>query len=74
MNTHIDEGAKVVNDEINAATGKSLTESVLKTAFSKIVLSTEVSEQAMKEFGDISVEQGFIAETYKDLFTDKSTL
>ena len=74
MKNNIDETANIVNDEINEATGKSLSESVLKAAFGKIVLSTEVSEEAMKDFGDISVEQGFIEETYTDLFADKSAL
>ncbi len=74
MNSHIDESAKIVNEEINSATGKSLSASVLKNAFKKIVLSTEVSDKAMKEFGEISVKNGFIQETYKNLYTDKSKL
>ena len=74
MTAHIDECAKIVNKEINAATGKSLSASVLKNAFTKIIISTEINENAMKDFGDVSVEQGFIKETYTDLWTDTSAL
>ena len=74
MSKNTDSCAKIVNDEINAATGKSLKESVLNQAFKKIVISTDVSDKAMKDFGDISVKYGFIKATYKDLYTDKTLL
>ncbi len=74
MRDNIADCAKVVNDEINSATGKQLSESVLQNAFTKIILSTEVNETAMKEFGDLSVAQGFIDATYESLYTDKSLL
>ena len=74
MNGHIDECAKIVNEEINDATGKSLSANILTQAFKKIVISTDVSEQAMKDFGEISVEQGFIDSTFSSLYADKSAL
>ena len=64
------DAAAVVNEEINSATGKSLTESVLKSAFEKIIISTEINEDAISDFGDISVEQGFVSEKYEDIFAD----
>ena len=70
--THLTDNAKeaavVVNKEINDATGKSLTEDILFGAFEKIEFAQDINEDAMKEFGDISVEQNFIKENYKEIF------
>lgn len=65
------DAAVVVNDEINAATGKSLDLNILTGAFEKIVFSTGVSEEAMREFANISLEQRFIQEDYEELFTNR---
>lgn len=65
-----DEAAAIVNEEINSATGKSLTGSVLKSAFEKILASTEINEEAISDFGDISVEQGFVSGKYEDIFAE----
>lgn len=70
MQENVDECAVVVNDEINAATGKSLDEATLKSAFGKIVISSEVNEEAIRDFADISLEQGFIEEDMKDIFAN----
>lgn len=70
MQENVDECAVVVNDEINAATGKSLDEATLKSAFGKIVISDEVNEEAIRDFADISLEQGFIEEDMKDIFAN----
>ncbi len=61
--------ATIVNEEINSATGKSLAPSILTSAFSKIQFSTEVNEQAIRDFADISLEHEFIDEDYTDIFT-----
>lgn len=66
------EAAAVINEEINEATGKSLEESVLQSAFEKILVSSEVNEEAMKEFGEISLEQEFIAKNYEHLFAEEA--
>lgn len=68
---NVEEASVVVNEEINAATGKSLDEDILAGAFGKISFSTDVNEQAIKDFADISLEQGFIAETYTEIFSGK---
>ncbi len=65
---HPDEASLAVNEEINSATGKSLSEDILAGAFGKIVFTTDVNEDAVKEFADISLEQGFIAQDYKELY------
>lgn len=70
INQDTDAAAVIANDEINEATGKSLDAEILSGAFQKIVFSTEVSEEAMQEFADISLEQDFITETYTNLYTD----
>lgn len=64
------EASAVVNKEINDATGKSLDETILSGAFGKIVFTTDVNEDAIREFADISLEQEFIAEDYKDIFIE----
>lgn len=63
--------ASVVNEELNEATGKSLEPSILDEAFGRIIFSDEVSEDAMQDFADISLEQGFILESYENLFTNR---
>lgn len=69
MQENIGESAAVVNDEINAATGKSLDEATLESAFGKIVISSEVNEDAIDDFAEISLEQGFISEEVKNIFS-----
>lgn len=66
--SNTEEAASIVNEEINEATGKSLSESVLASAFEKILVSTEVNGGAVSDFAEISLEQGFIAESYKEIF------
>jgi len=68
LTDNVEEAAVVVNKEINDATGKSLTEDILFGAFDKIEFAQDINEDAMKEFGDISVEQSFIKENYKEIF------
>lgn len=70
MAENIEEAAPIVNEEINNATGKSLDENILKSAFDKILLSTEVSEEAINDFAEISLEQEFITQPMEDIFTD----
>ena len=45
-------------------------EAVLSGAFGKIVFTTDVNEDAIREFADISLEQEFIMEDYKDIFVE----
>lgn len=66
------EAAKVVNEEINEATGKSLESGILESAFTKIQVSDEVSREAMEDFEKISLEQEFIQKESKDLYAEIS--
>ena len=61
-------GKNLVNDEINAATGKSLSEDILQTAFQKLTISTEVNKDAVDDFAAISLEQKFIDQKPSDDF------
>ncbi len=67
---NVPDASVVVNKEINDATGKSLDEAILSGAFGKIVFTTDVNEDAIREFADISLDQGFIMEDYKDIFIE----
>lgn len=70
LQENTDEAAVVVNDEINTATGKSLDASILTDAFQKLVFTTDVNADAMRDFADISLEQDFIDKDYTELFTN----
>lgn len=70
VQTDTDAAVAIVNEEITAATGKSLTPSVLKSAFEKIVVSEKVNRDAVEDFAKIALEQGFIAENYEEIFSD----
>ena len=63
--------AAVMDQELADATGSSLGQPVLERAFEKIILSTEVSPNALDDFARISLEQGFIEETYEKLFAKR---
>lgn len=58
----------IVNEEINSATGKSLSEDILKTSFDKIIFDSNVNEKALRDFSAISIKEGFIAEDYDKIF------
>ena len=50
------------------ATGKSLSEDILQTAFQKLTISTEVNKDAVDDFAAISLEQKFIDQKPSDDF------
>lgn len=66
INQNADEAAKIINDEINEATGKSLSEDILQTAFQKLTISTDVNKDAVDDFAAISIEQKFIDQKPSD--------
>lgn len=72
MMQNTDEASSTVNEEINAATGKALDADILAGAFGKITFSTDVNEQAIRDFADISLEQEFIAQDYEDIFSERA--
>lgn len=60
INADMGTAAQTINEEINAATGKSLELDVLTSAFQKIIVSTDINEEAMNDFAQVSLEQEFI--------------
>lgn len=51
-----------VNAELNAATGKSLSEKIMKEAFGRILFETDYNPDAIDDFAKLSREHGFIRE------------
>lgn len=51
-----------VNAELNAATGKSLSEKIMKEAFGRILFETDYNPDAIEDFAKLSREHGFIRE------------
>lgn len=68
INQNVDKAAEIINNEINAATGKSLSADILKTAFQKLTISTDVNKDAVDDFAAISLDQKFIDQKPTDDF------
>ncbi len=60
INSDTEKAAQIINDEINDATGKSLSRDILNSAFKKMTISTEINKEAIDDFADICLEQKFI--------------
>ena len=71
INGNKDAAISVVNSEIENATGKSLNEDVIKGAFERMTITSELNKDAIMEFGNISKEAGFIESVpeVEDVFT-----
>lgn len=54
INENKDEAVKLINQEIKASTGKNLSESVLKEAFQRIEINTEINREAIDGFAGIA--------------------
>lgn len=50
----------IINGELESATGKSLSDSIMKEAFTRMEVSTEYNKESIAAFAQISKEQGFI--------------
>lgn len=57
-----EESLKIINAELESATGKSLSESIIEQAFERILVDTALDKESIMGFARISVEQGFIEE------------
>lgn len=66
LNNDKDASLKTINNELDAATGKSLSEKVIKESFSRIGISTELNKTSISNFAKISKEQEFIKEIPDD--------
>lgn len=59
INENPEEMLDIVNTEIKNATGKSLDEDVILSAFSRIVITDEWNTEAVMAFASLSKEEGF---------------
>lgn len=72
INEDKDTTLKKINEELDSATGKSLGENIIKESFERIGVSTELNQDAVLEFANISKDQKFINELPgDDLFVNK---
>lgn len=60
INSEKETSLKKVNDEINKATGKSLTPEVINAAFERIGVDSTLNRESIQGFAEISKEEGFI--------------
>lgn len=60
INNDPETALKTINTELDNATGKSLSDSIIKEAFSRLEVSTEYNRESIDGFSKISFEQGFI--------------
>lgn len=69
-----DEAKNLINQEIEAATGKALDSAVLDTAFGRLVISDRVSKESIDAFAKINFDQGLIKELPGEGLIDESLL
>lgn len=66
INNQQSECLQIINQELEAATGKSIDSAILTEAFTRIGVSSELNKDSISRFADISLEQGFIDELPED--------
>lgn len=71
INDNSDKAQEIVNTEIKEATGKALDPEVIKGAFGRMTVSTDLNKEAIMKFAEISKAEGFINEIPEesDVFT-----
>lgn len=62
FSTEKEEALKTINAELDSATGKSLSESVISEAFERIAVDSSLNKESVLGFAKISEEQEFIDE------------
>ena len=62
VNDDKENSLKTINNELKEATGKALGDDIISQAFERIGVSTEVNEESVLGFADISKAEGFISE------------
>lgn len=63
---------KIINEELQNATGKSLSESIIKQAFERMGVATELNKESIMGFAKLSQQETFIKEMpeEKNLFAE----
>lgn len=60
INENMEEARSIVNAEIKDATGKAIDEEVIKNAFTRMTVDTDLNKEAIMKFAEISKAEGFI--------------
>ncbi len=70
INDNAEKSQEIVNKEIESTTGKSLEADVIKGAFNRIKVDTNLNHEAIMKFADLSKAEGFITDVpeEKDVF------
>lgn len=66
LNSEKDDSLTKINEEIEKATGKKLSDAIIQDAFERIGVNSEINKESMQKFGEISKEQEFIQELPSD--------
>ena len=66
INSDLDTALVAINQELDNATGKSLSDSVIQEAFTRIRVNAQLNREAIAEFAQISRDQNFIDEIPED--------
>lgn len=65
INEETETALQTINAELQSATGKSLSDTIITQAFERIQVSTELNKDSVMGFAAISQEEGFIKEIPK---------
>jgi len=74
INNHLDDAIEIVNKQIEETTGKSIEPDMIKSAFQRLEITGDISEDAIQAFEEIGVEQGFISKLPKAGLIDTTLL
>ncbi len=66
INKDTNKSLQTINKELKEETGKALSDKIIKEAFSRIGVSTEINKESITDFAKISKEQGFIRDIPKE--------
>lgn len=66
INSDLDTALAVINQELDDSTGKSLSDSVIQEAFTRIKVTSDLNREAVSGFAQISLDQNFIDEIPSD--------
>lgn len=62
LNNHPDDAMTAINEEIDAVTGKSINEDVLKASLEHLTFTGEIHADTIEAFADICVREDFISQ------------
>lgn len=62
INNNLEEAKKLVNEEIKKATSKAIEEDILDQAFTRLIVTDEIPTEAIFDFANLNLEEGFITE------------